>query len=36
MAGKGSRPRPVDQRRFSENWDKIFNQPKKPVDQLSN
>lgn len=26
MAGKGSKPRPIaDRKKFSENWDKIFN-----------
>lgn len=34
MAGKGSRPRPVDKKKFDENWDRIFGKKKdeKPVD----
>lgn len=24
MAGKGSRQRPVDKKKFDENWDRIF------------
>jgi hypothetical protein len=24
MAGKGSKPRPVDRKKFEENWDRIF------------
>lgn len=24
MSGKGDKPRPVDQKKWSENWDKIF------------
>ena len=32
--GKGSRPRPlVDTDAFSRNWEKIFNNPVKPVDK---
>lgn len=32
MAGKGDTPRPfaVDQETFAANWDRIFNQGKKP------
>lgn len=26
--GKGSKPRPVDKRKFDENWDKIFGKKK--------
>lgn len=31
MAGKGSKPRPVevDQKTYDSNWDKIFNKDKK-------
>ena len=25
--GKGSQPRKVDAKKFSDNWDKIFNKP---------
>jgi hypothetical protein len=34
MAGKGSTPRPItDRKKFEDNWDKIFGSPKKePVD----
>jgi len=33
VAGKGSKPRPlsVSADKFSDNWDKIFNQRKKPI-----
>jgi hypothetical protein len=27
-AGKGSEYRPVDEKRFRDNWDKIFKQPR--------
>lgn len=29
-AGKGDRYRPVDYKKWSENWDKIFNKKTKP------
>ena len=31
MAGKGDKPRPVDKKKYDENFDRIFNkkQPKK-------
>ena len=34
MAGKGSRPRPVNKKKFDENWDRIFGKKnqEKPVD----
>ena len=34
MSGKGSSPRPysVDQKTFSENWDKIFRKDKREVE----
>lgn len=28
MAGKGDTPRPVDAKKFAENWDKIFGKKK--------
>lgn len=28
MNGKGSKPRPVDEKKFNENFDKIFGPPK--------
>ena len=31
-AGKGSKPRPVDQKKFDENFDKIFGKNKKKKD----
>lgn len=27
--GKGSKPRPVDKKKFDENWDRIFGNKKK-------
>lgn len=27
--GKGSKPRPVDQKKYNDNWDKIFGKKKK-------
>lgn len=35
MAGKGSRPRPVDPQRYSENWEKIFRKVA-PSEKLEN
>jgi len=29
--GKGDKPRKVDHKKFSENWDKIFGNKKPPV-----
>lgn len=31
--GKGSDPRPVDPKKFSENWDKIFNKRSSPPEK---
>lgn len=34
MAGKGSRPRPIkDRKQFEENWDKIFNKKQPQMQQ---
>lgn len=33
MAGKGDTPRPVDQKKFAKNWDRIFNKKKDKDDQ---
>ncbi len=37
MSGKGSSPRPysVDQKTFSDNWDKIFRKDKREVEDAS-
>lgn len=32
--GKGSKPRKVDPKKFSDNWDKIFGNQDYPDDQL--
>lgn len=29
MSGKGDRQRPVDRKKFDDNWDKIFGKKKK-------
>jgi len=29
MSGKGDKPRPVDKKRYNDNFDKIFNTSKK-------
>lgn len=29
MAGKGSKQRPTDKKKFEENWEKIFGKPQK-------
>lgn len=29
MSGKGSRQRPVDRKKFDDNWDKIFKKKEK-------
>jgi len=34
MAGKGDTPRPVDQKKWSDNWDRIFGK-KKDADKQS-
>lgn len=34
MSGKGDTYRPVDQEKYGSNYDRIFQKPKSPIDQL--
>lgn len=33
LVGKGDRPRKVDQKKFADNWDKIFSKEKRDADR---